>query len=86
MWEVELAKKAIKQFSRLPRNIQKDITKAIEEKLSVNPGFHLSRLSGDKGNFYRFRVKDYRLLCLKQDKKIIVIAMGHRKSIYKTEY
>ena len=85
MWEVKLTEKAKKQFSRLPRNIQENITKAIEEKLSVNPDFHLSRLSGYKGSFYRLRVNDYRLLCLKRDKEIIIIGMGHRKDIYRAK-
>lgn len=87
MWEVELTKKARKHLHKLPRNIQEKITKAIEEKLSVNPDLHLSRLSGYKGSFYRLRVNDYRLLCTKQDreKTILIIAIRHRKDIYRAK-
>ena len=85
MWEIKLTEKAEKQFSKLPRNIQKNIAKAIEEKLSVDPDFHLSLLSGYKENFYRFRVNNYRLLCLKRDREIIIIAVGHRKDVYKAK-
>lgn len=87
MWEVELTEKAIKQFFKLPRNIQENITKAIEEKLSVNPDFYLSKLSGYKESFHRLRVNDYRLLCMKRDKEkeIIIIFIGHRKDVYRAK-
>ena len=87
MWKVRLNEKAIKQLSKLPKNIQKNITKAIEEKLSVNPDFYLSRLSGDKWGFYRLRVNDHRLLCTKRDKEkeIVIILMGHRKDVYRAK-
>ena len=84
MWKVEFSEKAAKQFAKLPRNIQQSIVKAIDEKLLVDPDFYLSRLSGHMGSFYRFRVGNYRLLCLKRDQEIAIIAVGHRKNIYKS--
>lgn len=84
MWKVEFSEKAVKQFAELPRNIQQNIVKAIDEKLLVNPDFYLSRLSGHMGSFYRFRVGNYRLLCLRRDEEIFVMALGHRKDIYKS--
>lgn len=84
MWKVEFSEKAARQFAKLPRNIQQNIVKAIDEKLSIDPDFYLSRLSGHMGSFYRFRVGNYRLLCLKRDEEIFVIAVGHRKDIYKS--
>ena len=82
MWKVEFSEKAAKQFAKLPRDIQQSIVKAIEEKLLVDPDFYLSRLSGHMGNFYRFRVGNYRLLCLKREEEIFIMAVGHRKDIY----
>ena len=61
MWKVKFSEKAAKQFARLPRNIQQEIAKAIDEKLLIDPDFYLPRLSGLTGSFYRFRVGDYRL-------------------------
>lgn len=84
MRKVEFSEKAAKQLAKSPRNIQQSIVKAMEEKLSVDPDFYLSRLSGHMGSFYRFRVGNYRLLCLKRDEEIFVIAVGHRKDIYKS--
>ena len=87
MWEVKFTGKAETQFSKLPKNIKENIAKAIREKLSVNPDFYLSRLSGPMKNYYKFRVDDYRLLCFKLDKELViaVIAVGHRKNIYRTK-
>lgn len=84
MWKIEFSEKAAKQFAKLSRNIQQSIVKAIDEKLLVDPDFYLSRLSGHMGSFYRFRVGNYRLLCLKRDQEIAIIAVGHRKNIYKS--
>ena len=87
MWEVKFTGKAEKQFSKLPRNIKENIAKAIREKLSIDPDSYLSRLSGPMRNYYKFRVNDYRLLCFKLDKEfvIVVIAVGHRKDVYRTK-
>ncbi len=87
MWKVKFTDKAEKQFSKLPRNIKKIIAKAIREKLSVDPDSYLSRLSGPMRNYYKFRVNDYRLLCFKLDKDLViaVIAVGHRKDVYRTK-
>lgn len=86
MWRIKLTKKAKKQLSKLPRNIQKIIAEAVDEKLLTNPDLYLSKLSGYKENLYKFRVNDYRVLCTKHDEELVVIAVavGHRKDVYKT--
>ena len=86
MRRVRLTKKAKKQLSELPENVRKRILKALEEKLAVDPSFHLSRLSDYGGDFYRFRVGDCRLLCSKLDKELVVtvIAVGRRIHVYGT--
>ncbi len=85
MWRVELTKKARKQLLKLPGDIRENIVGALRRKLSVDPDFHLSRLSGYKGNLYKFRVGDYRVLCAKREEKLVVVAVavGHRKDIYR---
>lgn len=86
MWRVKLTKEAKKQLSELPENVRKRILEALEEKLAVDPNFHLSRLSDYGGDFYRFRVGDYRLLCSRLDKELVVtvIEAGHRIYVYGT--
>ena len=84
MRKVEFSEKAAKQFARLTGNIQQSIVKATEEKLLADPDFYLSRLSGHMGSFYRFGVCNYRLPHLRRDEEMFVMAVGHRKDIYKS--
>ncbi len=70
MYKIIFEKKAKKQFYQLSRDVQERLTKAIDEKLAVNPKEHLTPLSGDKAGFYKFRVGNCRLLCLRDDNKL----------------
>jgi mRNA interferase RelE/StbE len=55
--------------------------------LVTNPKLALIPLTGDKANLYKFRVGDYRLLCLRDDEKlhVLVIKVKHRKDVYKDQ-
>ena len=85
MWNINFSKKAKKQFIQLPKQVQINITNAIDNKLSINPNLYLIRLSGNKKDFYKFRIWDYRLICFKKNQKLIitVIKIKHRKDVYK---
>ena len=84
MYTVIFDKNAEKMFRKMDRNIQKIITKAVRNKLSVNPDLYLIPLVGDLSGLYKFRVGDYRLLCLKEDNRLIitVVKVKHRKIVY----
>ena len=86
MWRIKLTEKAKKQPSRLPGNIRRSIAEAVDGKPLVNPGFHLSKLSGYGGNLYKFRVGDYGMSCTNHDEElvVIVVAAGHRKDVYRS--
>jgi mRNA interferase RelE/StbE len=42
-------------------------------------------LRGDKGEFGSYRVGDYRIISLIQDKKlvVVVVSVGHRREVYR---
>ena len=84
-WQIIFTKKAQKQINDLDKSTQLRIKKAIIEKLFTNPAAYLEPLVGDLGGYYKFRVGDYRLICAKEDEKLIVIVieLGHRREIYK---
>lgn len=84
-WEIVFTKKAQKQIRDLDKSVQSRLKKAISEKLLVNPLAYLEPLLGDLGSYYKFRIGDYRLICSKEDEKliIIIIELGHRREIYK---
>lgn len=84
-WQILFTKKAQKQINNLDKAIQSRIKKSILEKLAVNPSLFLESLTGDMIGYYKFRIGDYRLICSKEDDRliIIIVEMGHRKEIYK---
>lgn len=83
-WEIVFTKKAQKQINDLDKPIQSRIKKAILEKLKINPALYLESLTGELGGYYKFRIGDYRLICSKEDEKliIIVVELGHRREVY----
>ncbi len=83
-WQIIFTKKAQKQINDLDKSAQSRIKKSIIEKLMVNPALYLEPLTGDFTGYYKFWVGDYRLICAKENDKlmVIVIEMGHRKEIY----
>jgi mRNA interferase RelE/StbE len=87
MWQVLFEKKAEKQFNTLDSQIKQRIAKFIDERLipSHNPRELGKPLIGKSfGNYFRFRVGNYRLICDIQDQKIIVFVLriAHRKEVY----
>jgi mRNA interferase RelE/StbE len=42
-------------------------------------------LRGDKGEFWSYRVGDYRIIALIEDRRlvIVVISVGHRRDVYR---
>ncbi len=85
VWQIIFTKKAQRQINDLDKQIQSRIKKAILIKLMTNPSAYLEALVGEFGGYYKFRVGDYRLICTKEDEKLIVIVVeiGHRREIYK---
>ena len=84
-WTIIFTKKAEKGFARLSSTIQKRIYKALKEKLIKTPDKYLVSLSGNRKDSYKFRVGDYRLICKKDNKQIIILVLKvkHRKDVYK---
>ena len=84
VYEILLSKATRKQLSTLPDFIHNKIIEDITN-LSVSPRpAGCKKLKGYK-NSYRIRVGDYRVIYEIEDKvlRILVIAIGHRKDIYK---
>jgi mRNA interferase RelE/StbE len=82
-YTILLTKKAQKQLDKLTNNIANPIIEAISN-LEAEPRPSGSiKLKGREG--FRIRVGDYRIIYEIHDEELIVdvIALGHRKSIYK---
>jgi mRNA interferase RelE/StbE len=86
-WLVKFADTADVDFAKLDKSIQKRIIKYLDERLTncENPRLWGKPLTGSHGEKWRYRVGDYRILCVIKDKMITVevVSIGHRKEVYK---
>ena len=82
MYDVFFSATAVRQLKRLDKHVQKRVISAIE-RIRIRPGSFLKRLVGMP--YFRLRVGDYRVIIdIRQEKMVImVVYVGHRKSIYK---
>lgn len=85
-WKINFTKKASKQFFKLDRKIREQIIYKLKEieKLE-NPRTIGKALVANYKGLWRYRVGDWRLICLIEEKKIVILVLevGHRKEIYK---
>ena len=85
-YKTEFSKRALKQFEKLPSNIQERIQLKIDE-LTIEPRPNgVKKLQGDETS-YRIRVGDYRVVYDIFDDVLMIniIKVGHRSKIYKNE-
>ena len=86
-WRIEFNKQAAKEFKKLDRLIANRILDFLTNRLSKlnDPRLIGEALKGSiLGEFWKYRVGDFRIICEIQDKKllIIILRIGDRKYIY----
>lgn len=87
-WKVKLDKNAEKELSKLDKQVSVRILKFLRDRLAKidDPRLIGEALKGSKlGEFWKYRVGDYRLLCRLEDNFLIVyvVKIGDRKEVYK---
>lgn len=83
-WKWIADDRAIRNMKRLPRYVNDRIVKKLD--FWVGSGTPLSfadTLSNFELGSYRFRVGNYRIAFDVEDETIVVLAVGHRREIYK---
>jgi mRNA interferase RelE/StbE len=52
---------------------------------SGNPRRLGKLLRGDKGEFWSYRIGDYRIIAMIEDKRlvVVVVSVGHRREVYR---
>jgi mRNA interferase RelE/StbE len=87
-YSVELSAEVARELVKLDRQQAKRILKFLQERVaklddprSIGKALHGSRL----GEFWKYRVGDYRFICKIEDDRLIVLVLrvGHRKEIYR---
>jgi mRNA interferase RelE/StbE len=87
-YNVELSAEVDRELSKLDTQQAKRILKFLHDRVaklddprSIGEALHGSRL----GEFWKYRVGDYRLICKIDDNRLVVLILrvGHRREIYR---
>jgi mRNA interferase RelE/StbE len=86
-WTIELSVGAKRQLRKFDRSVSKRITRYLQERVGAldNPRQSGKALQGELGDYWSYRVGDYRILCEFHDHKLVVlvVAIGHRGDVYR---
>ena len=88
-WPVEFDPDAVKDLKKLDQQIQVRILDFLRERLARlhNPRELGEALAGSKlGNYWKYRVGDWRIICDLQDQRIVVrvLRVGNRREVYRS--
>jgi mRNA interferase RelE/StbE len=87
-WKVELSADVARELAKLDPQQRKRILKFLNERVarldnprSIGQALHGSRL----GEFWKYRVGGYRLICKMEDDRLVVLVLRveHRREIYR---
>jgi mRNA interferase RelE/StbE len=87
-WKVELSATAERELNKLDRQHSKRLLKFLQERIATldDPRGAGKALQGSRlGEFWKYRLGDYRLICKIEEKLLLVLVLriGHRKEIYR---
>jgi len=86
-WKVELDKAAERDLDKLDPKVSRRIERFLYERVATldNPRLIGEALHGPKlGEFWKYRVGDYRIICKIEDGVlcVLVVRIGHRREVY----
>ena len=87
-WQIEFDPDALKELKKLDRPIQSRLVIFLRDRLSLldDPRSIGEALSGSRlGNYWKYRVGDWRIVCDIQDKRVVVrvLRLGNRREVYR---
>ena len=86
-WTIEYAKTAKDQLRKLDRTVARRILDFMDERIAPleNPRQSGKALKGPMGEFWRYRVGDYRVVCDIRDGvlTVLVLQVGNRREVYR---
>ena len=87
IWKVEWDDRARRELRKLDKPVQENVLKYLRERITKaqNPKQFGKSLSYEKYGLWRYRVQNYRIICRinEEEYTVSVLAIGHRKDIYK---
>ena len=87
-WAVEFDPDAVKDLKKLDKPVQVRIVSFLRDRVASleNPRSIGEALAGAKlGNYWKYRVADWRIVCDIQDGRIVVrvLRIGNRREVYR---
>jgi len=85
-WKIEYDEGALADLKKLDRQIQREILDYMKKRVgaSEDPRAFGKPLRHSKFGLWRYRVRDYRIICELRDAQlsVLVVAVGHRSIVY----
>lgn len=86
VWTINYSERALKSLRKMDKQNARRIVDFMDLRIAVldDPRLSGKPLKGELGEFWRYRVGDYRILCEIRDDELVILAatIGHRKEVY----
>lgn len=86
-YRVETTERFDREFKKLDRYTQRMMKAWIEKHLigCSDPRQNDKGLTANRSGQWRYRIGDYRMICLIEDDRLVILALtiGHRRDVYK---
>ncbi|HEY5107843.1 MAG TPA: type II toxin-antitoxin system RelE/ParE family toxin [Caulobacteraceae bacterium] len=87
-WTIEIDDQALRQLRKIGHSEAARIRDFLRRRIAIlgDPRSTGEALKGSAlGEFWRYRVGDYRLICKIEDARLVVlvVAVGHRREVYR---
>ncbi|HHI2105695.1 type II toxin-antitoxin system RelE/ParE family toxin [Pectobacterium brasiliense] len=86
VWTINYSDRALKSLRKMDKQTARRIVDFMDLRIAVaaDPRQSGKPLKGELGEFWRYRVGDYRILCEIRDDELVILAatIGHRREVY----
>ena len=82
MYKIVFTQRAVKDLDNIDKWMQNRIAEKLKE-YTGEPQRYARKLTSSKIGTYRFRIGDYRVIFDIDRENIVILSIGHRRSIYK---
>lgn len=81
-YQIVFTKRAVKDLEKIEEKERKKIIQQLKENLE-DPLANAKKLTNPKLGTYRYKIGDYRVIFDLEERIIIILRVGHRKTIYR---
>ena len=86
VWTINYSDRALRALRKMDKQNARRIVDFMDLRIAVaaDPRQSGKPLKGELGEFWRYRVGDYRILCEIRDDELVILAatIGHRRDVY----